>query len=125
MPEKKPPEKKPAEKPKTVEQRVVAVLAKQLKLDEKDLTPKEWRVVDLDATASGQAAQRKALEKEFQFKIPAEAFKKLRTVGDAIHYVQETVDKRDRDRQKNPPAPAKDYLPKAVSCAVRPDRPQP
>jgi len=108
------PEVKPVPKPKTVEQRVVAIVAKQLKIDEKDLTPKEWRVVDLDATASGQALQRKALEKEFQIKIPAKAFKKLKTVGDAVRYVQEAVDKREQDRQQ---------AQQAVSRGVRPDLP--
>jgi acyl carrier protein len=118
-----PAEKKPAEKPKTVEQRVVAVVAKHLKLDEKDLTPKEWRVVDLDATASGQASQRKALEKEFRIKVPARAFKKLKTVGDAVRYVQEAVDKREREeRLKKLLVPDKEK-PISFSFGVRPDQP--
>ena len=51
--------------------------------------------VDLDATTAGLAEQRKALEKEFQLEIPAEAFKKLRTVGGAVDYVQKAVDQRN------------------------------
>jgi acyl carrier protein len=122
------PGKKPAEKPKTVEQRVVAVIAKHLKLGEKDLTPKEWLIVDLDATPAGQAEQRKALEKEFQIAIPAEAFKKLRTVGNTVDYVQKAVDKRDRERLKNLLQPDKDGPAKppsgALTRGIRPDLPR-
>jgi acyl carrier protein len=118
-----------AEKPKTVEQRVVAVIAKHLKLGEKDLTAKEWLIVDLDATPSGLAEQRKALEKEFQIEIPADAFKKLRTVGNTVDYVQKAVDKRDRERLKDLPPPDKDHPAKppsgAISRGARPDIPRP
>ena len=61
--------------------------------------PKEWLAVDLDATADGRAAQRKALEKEFRLEVPAEAFKKLHSVGDAVHYLQEAVDKREMEER--------------------------
>jgi acyl carrier protein len=108
------PGKKPAEKPKTVEERVVAVIAKHLKLGEKDLTPKEWLIVDLDATSPGQTEQRKALEKEFQIGIPPEAFKKLRTVGNAVDYVKKAV-------EKQPPAKPPSG---AISRGIRPDLPR-
>ncbi len=66
---------------KTVEQRVIGVVAKHLQLDEKSLAPKEWRAIDLDATSAGLAEQRKALEKEFQLEIPAVAFEKVANGG--------------------------------------------
>jgi acyl carrier protein len=120
------PGKQPAEKPKTVEQRVVAVIAKHLKLGEKDLTPKEWLIVDLDTTPSGLTEQRKALEKEFQIEIPAEAFKKLRTLGNTVDYVKKAVDKRDRERLKDLLLPDKDHPAKPpsppVSRGIRPDK---
>jgi acyl carrier protein len=97
----------PRSEKKTVEQRVIAVIARHLKLDEKSLPPKEWRVVDLDATTAGLVAQRKALEKEFQLEIPAKDFKELRTVGGAVDYVQKAVDKREKERLRKLLAPDK------------------
>ncbi len=130
------PDKNPA-KPKTVDQRVIAVIAKQLKIDKSALSPKDWLVIDLDATPAGQAAQRKALEKEFQLKIPAEAFKKLRSVGDAVHYVQAALDKRELEEQlrraippdleeqlRRAPAPKKGHPLEDSAGGIRPDQPQ-
>jgi acyl carrier protein len=122
------PEKKtPAAKPKTVEQRVIAVIAKQMKIDEADLalTAKEWLTIDLDATPAGRAAQRKALEKEFQIEIPADAFKKWRNVGDAAHYVQVEVDKRDQAEQlRKLLVPNKDHPMEDSAGGIRPDFPK-
>jgi acyl carrier protein len=118
------PENIPAAKPKTVEQRVVAVIAKQMKLDVQNLSPKEWLAIDLDADPAGLALQRKALEKEFQLKIPAETFKKLRNVGGAVHYVQEAVDKREREeRLRKLLEPEKDQPPSVGKGGMRPDHP--
>ena len=124
------PDWKPAGKPKTVEQRVIAVIAKHLKLDAEALAPKEWRVVDLDATSAGLTVQRKALEKEFQLEIPAEAFKKLKTVGGAVDYVQKAVDKREQERlmkllleNKGLPPPANVHPLEDSAGGIRPDRP--
>ena len=117
------PENKRVEKPKTVQERVVAVIARHLKLDEKALAPKEWLVVDLDATPTGLAEQKKALEKEFQIEIPADAFKKLRTVGGVVDHVQKALDKRDRDALKNLPAPDKVNPLKGAMRGLRADHP--
>ena len=122
------PDKRPAPKPstveqRTVEQRVVAVIAKHLKLDAGALAPKEWLAVDLDATLAGQAEQRKALEKEFQIEIPAAAFKKLNTVGNAVDCVQKAVAKRDQERLKNPPAPDKAHPFQGSMRGIRPNSP--
>ncbi len=113
----------PDKKPKTIEQRVIGVIAKQLKLDEKALAPKEWLVVDLDATPTGLAEQKKALEKEFQIEIPADAFKKLRTVGGVVDHVQKALDKRDRERLKNLPVPDKANPLKGAMRGLRADHP--
>jgi acyl carrier protein len=118
------PDKPPAAKPRTVEQRVIAVIAKQMKLNAQDLGPKEWLAIDLDADPSGLALQRKALEKEFQLKIPADAFKKLRNVGGAVHYLQEAVDKREREeRLRKLLAPGKDQPLSSGRGGMRPDQP--
>ncbi len=118
------PPPKSIEKSKTLQQRVVAVIAKHLKLNEKDLAIKEWLAVDLDTTPAGLTEQRKALEKEFQIELPAEEFKKLHTVGGAVDCVQKAVDKRQRERQKNPAAPAKDHPSQILMRGIRPAKPQ-
>jgi acyl carrier protein len=96
----------PEKKPKTVEQRVIGVIAKQLKADEEALTPKKLLVDDLGATASGLAQLRKALVKEFTLKIPAAEFKKLHTVGETVDYVKKAVDKRKAAALLKPDTPA-------------------
>ena len=89
------------------------------------MDPKEWLVVDLDASASGRAEQKKALEKEFQIEIPADDFKKLRTVGDAVACVQKALDQRNRDLlEKALPAPPDMNHPMQNSAGgIRPDKP--
>jgi acyl carrier protein len=90
----------PDKKPKTLEQRVTGVIAKQLKIDESLITrnkkPVESLLLvdDLEATAAGLVDVRKGLEKEFTLKIPGDTFKKARTVGATIDYVKKAVEKR-------------------------------
>jgi acyl carrier protein len=110
----------PDKKPKTIEQRVISVIAKQLKVDELRITAhdKGSRAVslvdDLEATAPGLVQVRKGLEKEFTLKIPSAAFKKLHTVGETVDYVKKAVDKRTSTAKPKPDAPAQS-----------PDQPQP
>jgi acyl carrier protein len=95
----------PPKKPKTIEQRVISVVAKQLKADEEAITPKKLLVDDLGATASGLAELRKGLEKEFSLKIPSAVFKKLHTVGETADYVKKAVDKRKSAAKPKKEAP--------------------
>jgi acyl carrier protein len=110
----------PDKKPKTIEQRVISVIAKQLKVDELRITAlnKGTRAVslvdDLEATGPGLVQVRKGLEKEFTLKIPGAAFKKLHTVGEIVDYVKKALDKRTSATQAKPDAPAQ-----------APDQPQP
>ncbi len=97
----------PPQKPKTIEQRVISVIAKQLKANEAAITPKKLLVDDLGATTSGLAQLRKGLEKEFSLKIPVAAFKKLHTAGETTDYVKKAVDKRTSATKPKPDTPAK------------------
>jgi acyl carrier protein len=102
----------PEKKPKTLQQRVISVIAKQLKIDEEKITSNKKGledlslVDDLGATASGLAQLRKALVKEFTLKIPSAAFKKLHTVGETVDYVKKEVDKRKSAAQLKKEAPS-------------------
>ena len=101
------------DKPKTVEQRVISVIARQLKVDELRITTQDkgTRAVslvdDLEATAPRLAQLRKGLEKEFTLKIPPAAFKKLHTVGETVDYVTKALDKSKPAAKPTPEAPAK------------------
>ncbi len=103
----------PPKKPKTIEQRVVSVIATQLKVDELRITAHNKRIEvlllvdDLEATPSGLAQLRKGLEKEFSLKIPVATFNKLHTVGETVDYVKKAVDKRASAAKPKPGAPAK------------------
>ena len=120
------PGKRPIAEAKTVQERVIAVIAKQKKLDASALEAKDWLAIDLDATADGRTAQRKALEKEFRLQVPTEAFRKLHSVGDAVRYLQEAVDKREmEERLRQILSPGKDSPKQTVSLGNRPDVPKP
>jgi acyl carrier protein len=115
----------PPKKPKTIEQRVISVIAKQLKADEEAITPKKLLVDDLGATAPGLAQLRKALVKEFTLKIPSAAFKTLHTVGETVDYVKKEVDKRKSAAKPKPDASAKapDQSPPPDAPVVPPNFP--
>jgi acyl carrier protein len=107
-------------KPKTIEQRVIGVIAAELGIDELRITIHNERtravslVDDLEATEAKLVQVRKGLEKEFSLKIPIAAFKKLHTVGETVDYVKKAVDKHASAAKPKPDAPAK-----------APDQPQP
>ena len=124
------------DKPKTVEQRVISVTAKQLKVNELLITTNKKSLAelslvdDLVATRSGLVQLRKGLEKEFSVKIPGDKFKKLDTMGKTIDYVkkavqkQKSVDQPKQDSSANaadqppPPAPVAPY---PMAGGVRPN----
>jgi acyl carrier protein len=103
----------PPKKPKTIEQRVISVIAKELKVDELRITAHNKRIEvlllvdDLEATPSGLVQLRKGLEKEFSLKVPVATFNKLHTVGETVDYVKKAVDKRASAAKPKPGAPAK------------------
>jgi acyl carrier protein len=100
-------------KPKTIEQRVISVIATQLQVDELRITTQNKGskavslVDDLEATAPGLVKVRKGLEKEFSLKIPAAAFKRLHTVGETVDYVKKAMDKRKPAAKPTQETPAK------------------
>jgi acyl carrier protein len=69
---------------KPVQDEVIAVVAKQLGLAEKDVSTNTLLVRDPQADAKQPDDIRFALEKRLQIGIPAEVFQGVRTVGDAV-----------------------------------------
>jgi acyl carrier protein len=102
------PAEKPDEKTDEVQERVIGVVARQLKADTADVTPEKTLVKDLGAKSADLSKIRQGLEKEFKIKVPGQAFKKVRTVGDAVDGVKSQL-------EKQPPPP--------MTFGIRPDAP--
>ncbi len=103
----------PDKKLKTIEQRVIGVIAKQLKVNELLITTNKkpleslLLVEDLGATAPALAQLRTGLEKEFTLSIPGDTFQKVRTAGATIDYVKKAVEKSKSAAQPKQDGPAK------------------
>lgn len=71
------------------EDRVKEIIAKELEVDAKQLTNEAKFIEDLGADSLDIVELVMALEEEFGLDIPDEDADKLKTVGDAMKYLQE------------------------------------
>ncbi len=71
------------------EDKVKEIIAKELEVDAKQLTPEAKFIEDLGADSLDIVELVMALEEEFGLDIPDEDADKLKTVGDAMKYLQE------------------------------------
>ncbi|MBI5169385.1 MAG: acyl carrier protein [Candidatus Eisenbacteria bacterium] len=71
------------------EDKVKEIIAKELEVDVKNLTPEAKFIEDLGADSLDIVELVMALEEEFGLDIPDEDADKLKTVGDALKYLQE------------------------------------
>jgi acyl carrier protein len=71
------------------EDKVKDIIAKELEVDVKQLTPEAKFIEDLGADSLDIVELVMALEEEFGVDIPDEDADKLKTVGDAMKYLQE------------------------------------
>ena len=71
------------------EDRVKEIIAKELEVDSKQLAPEAKFIEDLGADSLDIVELVMALEEEFGLDIPDEDADKLKTVGDALKYLQE------------------------------------
>ena len=69
------------------EDRAKEIIAKELEVDAKQLTPEAKFIEDLGADSLDIVELVMEFEKEFNIDIPDEDAEKLRTVGDAITYL--------------------------------------
>jgi len=75
------------------ESKVKEIIAKELEVDVKQLTPEAKFIEDLGADSLDIVELVMALEEEFGLDIPDEDADKLKTVGDAINYLQQHAGK--------------------------------
>ncbi len=73
------------------EDKVKEIIAKELEVDAKQLTPEAKFIEDLGADSLDIVELVMALEEEFSLDIPDEDADKLRTVGDAMNYLKQHV----------------------------------
>ena len=75
------------------EDRVKEIIAKELEVDSKQLTPEAKFIEDLGADSLDIVELVMALEEEFGNEIPDEQAEKLLTVGDVIKYIEDSQQK--------------------------------
>jgi acyl carrier protein len=71
-----------------IEQKVKDIIINELGVDAEKVTPEASFVEDLGADSLDTVELVMAFEEEFGMEIPDEDAEKLRTVGDAISYIQ-------------------------------------
>jgi len=75
------------EKLKEITEKVKQIIAEQLGVEESEVTPSASFVDDLGADSLDTVELVMALEENFDIEIPDEAAEKIRTVQDAIDYI--------------------------------------
>jgi acyl carrier protein len=96
------PDRPPPKEP-TLEERVVAVVRTQWKVPKEQAVTRDTKLLkDLKADPAGIAALRKEIDKQFAVEIPAEAYKKIDSVGQLIDAVEKAIKDR-KPPEKKPP----------------------
>ncbi|HOF15758.1 MAG TPA: acyl carrier protein [Bacteroidales bacterium] len=76
-----------------IEEKVIAIVADKLGRDVAEVTPEKSFVNDLGADSLDNVELLMVFENEFKIKIPEEDQDKIVTVGDAIKFVKEAIEK--------------------------------
>ena len=75
----------------TNQERLIEIIAKQLGVDEGNVTPDASFMEDLGADSLDTVELVMALEEEFDIEIPDSDAEKIQTVQDALSYLEEHV----------------------------------
>lgn len=76
-----------------VEEKVKQIIVEQLGVNPEEVTPEASFIDDLGADSLDTVELVMAFEEEFNAEIPDEEAEKLRTVGDAVKYIEERIKK--------------------------------
>jgi acyl carrier protein len=71
-----------------IEEKVKSIIVEQLGVDEDEVTPAASFAEDLGADSLDQVELVMALEEEFNLEISDEEAEKIKTVQDAVNYIQ-------------------------------------
>ncbi|HZS96595.1 MAG TPA: acyl carrier protein [Terriglobales bacterium] len=77
----------PGDKQKEIVEKVKQIISEQLGVEEAEVTPSASFTDDLGADSLDQVELVMALEENFDIEIPDDAAEKIRTVQDAIDYI--------------------------------------
>ncbi len=72
-----------------IRQKVMKIIAKELSIEEKDVTLESDFENDLEIDSLGVLQLSTAIEEEFDIEIPVKATKKIKTVSDLVNLVVE------------------------------------
>ncbi len=78
----------------SIEERVKNIVVEQLGVEPEQVTTEASFVDDLGADSLDTVELVMALEEEFGTEIPDEEAEKIRTVGEAINYINSTVEQK-------------------------------
>ncbi|HUG90653.1 MAG TPA: acyl carrier protein [Planctomycetaceae bacterium] len=73
----------------SIEEKVIGIVAEQLSVPKEEITRNSSFVDDLKADSLDVVELVMEFEDEFEITIPDEDYEKIRTVGDAIDYIQQ------------------------------------
>jgi len=76
-----------------IEQKVREIIAKQLEKDVSEITLEKTFIDDLEADSLDIVEMVMEMEEEFEIEIPDEDAEKIRTVKDAVNYIQKKTGK--------------------------------
>ena len=79
------------------EEKIKSIITEQLGVKKEDITRESSFVDDLGADSLDTVELVMALEDEFGTEIPDEDAEKLTTVGRAIDYIEEKIEKKEKD----------------------------
>ncbi len=80
--------------------RVIAIIADKLGVDPATVTPEADIQSDLGADSLDTVEMIMEFEKEFGIQIPEEETERIKTVGDAIAYVEEANKKAEAEKEE-------------------------
>ncbi len=80
----------------SVEEKVKEIIAEQLGVKKEEIKPESSFVEDLGADSLDTVEVVMALEEEFAIEIPDEDAEKIRTVAEAVKYIEEKVEKKEK-----------------------------
>ena len=76
-----------------IEQKVIDIVSEQMGVDKSEITRETSFVNDLNADSLDTVELVMELEDEFEMSIPDEEAEKIQTVGQAIDYIKEHLEK--------------------------------
>ena len=73
----------------SVDEKVIGIISEQMQIAKEEVTPEKSFQNDLKADSLDVVEIVMQLEDQFDISIPDEDYEKIKTVGDAVKYIQE------------------------------------